>query len=253
MYEKIFSKIFFLGIGFIKKEAKNKIIWQKSDLIDFLPKNSKTIKNSNMEINEDEKQNKINNIQKEINFVESLIKKTNEKLKLFENYNDKKNKYLIYEDICELNGIKSNKNSHLIGIKNNNSNAKLKFEFQNIEQPNKLYERKKKDMEDEKLQYNKDFLDFCTFSNRLYVNSSDSKSPLDIFLIEPKNQAQEQIIENDKTNLINIKNEQFDDKFLDIMKGNINNNIYFNEQNNLRKDSFNSELSFFENNSHMNL
>lgn len=237
------------GIGFIKKEAKNKIIWQKTDLIDFFPKNSKTLKNINIEIDEEEKKNKINEIQKEINLVDSLIKKTNEKLKIYEN--SETGNFLLYEDLCELNGISKDNNSHLIGIKNrNNNNNELKFEFQNIEDPNKLYEQKKKDMEDEKLQYNQEYLDFCTYSNRLYVDSADSKSPLDIFLIEPKSQIQEQINENDNTQLINLKNEQFDDKFLDIMKGN---NIYFNDNNNFRKDSFNSDFSFFENNSNINL
>lgn len=242
------------GIGFIKKEVKNKIIWQKSDLIDFFPKNSKTLKNINIDIDEDEKKNKINCIQKEINFVESLIQKTNEKLKVYENSNENNN-FLLYEDICDMNGINKNNNSYLIGIKNNNNDNGLKFEFQNIEEPNKLYEKKKKDMEDEKIQYNREYLDFCKYSNRLYVDSTDTKSPLDIFLIEPKSQIPEQLNDNDNNSqLINLKNEQFEDKFMDIMKGNINNNIYFSDNhNNFRKDSFNSDFSFFDNNSHINL
>jgi hypothetical protein len=242
------------GIGFIKKEVKNKIIWQKSDLIDFFPKNSKTLKNINIDIDEDEKKNKINCIQKEINFVEGLIQKTNEKLKVYENSNENNN-FLLYEDICDMNGINKNNNSYLIGIKNNNNDNGLKFEFQNIEEPNQLYEKKKKDMEDEKLQYNREYLDFCKYSNRLYIVSTDTKSPLDIFLIEPKSQIPEQLNENDNNSqLINLKNEQFEDKFMDIMKGNINNNIYFNDNhNNFRKDSFNSDFSFFDNNSHINL
>ena len=148
---------------------------------------------------------------------------------------------MIYDDICELNSIDNQKNSQCIGIKNYGN--KIKLEYQNIEEPNKLYSKKKKDMEDEKLQYNKDYLDFCSFSKRLYVESVGSKSPLDIFLIGPKIQIQEQLQENDKNNITNLKNEEFDDKFIDIMKGN---NIYLNENHNFRKDSFNSELSFFD-------
>ena len=140
----------------------------------------------------------------------------------------------------------------MIGIKNGNNN-KLKFEFQNIEEPNKLYLEKKRYMDDEKLQYNKEYLNYCTYSNRLYIDSMDSKSPLDIFLIEPKNQIQENIQDNDNSQIINLKNEQFDDKLIDIMKGNINNNIYFNDNNNFRKNSLNSELSFLDNNSNINI
>ena len=203
-------------------------------------------------MNENENQKKINNIQKEINFIDDLIKKTNERLKAFENSKDNNNKYLIYEDICELNGLNKDNNYHLIGIKNGNNN-KLKFEFQNIEEPNKLYLEKKRYMNDEKLQYNKEYLNYCTYSNRLYIDSMDSKSPLDIFLIEPNNQIQEHIQDNDNSQIINLRNEQFDDKLIDIMKGNINNNIYFNDNNNFRKNSLNSELSFLDNNSNINI
>ena len=146
-----------------------------------------------------------------------------------------------------MNAIDKQNNSQCIGIKNYDN--KIKLEYQNIEEPNKLYSKKKKDMEDEKLQYNKEYLDLCSFSKRLYVESIGSRSPLDIFLIGPQNQIQEQFKENEKTHLANIKNEEFDEKFLDVMKGN---NIYLNDNNNFRKDSFNSELSFF-NNSQINI
>ena len=160
---------------------------------------------------------------------------------------------MVYEDICELNSINNKNNNYwnLIGIKSANNN-KLKFEYQNIRDPKKLYFQKKKDMEDEKIKYNKDYLEFCTYLNRLYVDSTDSNCPLDIFLIDPKNQIQEQFQENEKNQMI-LKNEQFDDKFMDIMKGNMNNNMYFNDNIHFRKDSFNSELSFFDNNSNINI
>ena len=214
-------------------------------MIDFFPKNCKTLKNINIEIKEDEDQKKINVIQKEIDFVDNLIKKTDEKLKVFENSKEK-NKFLVYEDICELNKVNNHDNFHLIGIINNNNNS-IKLEFQNIEDPNKLYLKKKKDMEDEKIKYNKEYLDLCSYSKRLYVNSADSNSPLEIFLIEPKNQIQENIPENGNNHLSNIKNDLFEDKFIDIMKDNLDNHICLNDDNNFRKDSFNSELSFFDN------
>ena len=103
-------------------------------------------------------------------------------------------------------------------------------------------------MEEQKLKYNKDYLDYCKYSNRLYIDSFDSKSPLDIFLIEPKIQIKEQSKEDENNQLVACQNEQFEDKFSDLIKKQIN---YFNDSN-LGKFSFHSEFSFFDNNSNIN-
>ena len=207
------------------------------------------MKNNNIEkAKEDEKQRKIDEIQKEINKVDNLIKKTNEKLKLFENKTKENNIFLLYEEIYKINGINNCKNkTKLIGIKDNTNKSPI-FEYQNIENPDELYFKKKKEMEEEKLKYKKEYLDLCKYSNRIYIDSSDAKSPLDIFLIEPKAQIKEQIKEEENNQINKYKTEKFEDKFTDIMKKHIN---YLNDSN-FGKFSFNSDFSIFENNSNIN-
>ena len=71
-------------------------------------------------------------IQKEINKVDNLITKTNEKLKTFENDKDKENNiFLLYDEIYKINGLNNCKNkNNLIGIKDNANKTPI-FEYQN--------------------------------------------------------------------------------------------------------------------------
>ena len=227
------------GIGYIKKEAKNKIIWLKPELFDNFVK-----KKEDHEISG--KQKKLNYITQEINFVNDLLLKADKQLQslILEEKQEKVKKYLTFDDICLLNNNTNNISNNLLGIK---SDAQIKIELQHIDNPQKLCDEKKQDMENENLQFSEEYLNLCSFSNRLYVMSRDSKKSIDIFLIEPKTQISMNNIGQKNNNLKPVENINddlhFGNELVNLLRDNTNNINNINEENDIydkfRNDSYN--------------
>ena len=156
MYQKVrnyyylINKLIFSGIGYIRKEGKNRIKWVKDDY--FKMKGWETNKE---QIKLDEKnENRLKYIDTEIKKVEGFIKKMSKNLNSFSNSrNYEKNNFLTYEDICKLS---SENNRQLIAVKSIN---KIKTEI--------------KSLEDNKQNFTENFFEFIENNNSNQKNRGD--------------------------------------------------------------------------------
>ena len=228
LYNKLF--LFILGIGLIRKSGKNKIsiikpiylsnfeIYKDEQLISLMEEEEKYINNN-------KNNNKIDNLKKEIKYVNSLITKSKEILNLYV-YKNKKNiidfnnindKFLTYKDICDTCEDNNHKNN-FIAIK---TEGKIKTEVKHINGNIKNLNVREKFKED-----------IFNYKNLLFM-SADNK-PIDLFCINTEHD--EEIFEKEKENSSVMDNEN---KYDDIFK--IGENSIISES---RKKSFFSDFSF---------
>ena len=128
-----------------------------------------------IDINEDnysEEKNYLNfsSLDEEINYINYLIKITQEKLLTFENgdnfNNEKKKLTLTYQDISKINEMKNNNgNSELLGVK---SEDELIFEFLHEGDTKQYIKQKKPNINSGKQQCNEEFLNY-SYSNKLHI------------------------------------------------------------------------------------
>lgn len=252
------------GIGLIKKCTKNEIQLNQ-DFYDLYTNNFDNIIELNEEKNNQKAYNnnnngknnilRLNKIHNEINMIDILIKKTNDRLinlqnshKENKNNNNNFNLFLINKDIYPLINDK-NKNLGLIGVKSKHG---INNESIIIKEPINIIEQKKLDNDMGNLHYNDEFLNSSSFSNRLYIVSRNDE-PINLFNIELKIKK-----EIDKEKEKEIEN----DNYIDLFNNNIyinNNDINFgisknnnNTQNAEMKDSKESNYSLIENMNNFN-
>ena len=240
----------------IKKDKKNKIKLEPNFYDIYF--NNNNIIQLNEEIKKDKINNnesKINKLNKEINLVDNLIKISNEKLLSIQkelnddninNINNKVNSIgLTYKDLLQLNND-NNKNCDYILAK---CEGGLKIELAHINDPKNIMNQKRIDMNIGKLQYNDEYLNLCSFSNRLYLTSKNN-SPIILTKIGEKrinNIKEKEEIENFQ---INNENENTLNNN-ELINTNINENYNFglfknnNNDNKFRKDSLISDYSLF--------
>jgi hypothetical protein len=270
MYLKVNKNInliisYFLGIGLIKKPINNQI--------ELLPE-FYNLKNKNgeniIELDEEKSSDNVNQLElekinKEISFVNYLINKVDEKLLFFqnrENENNIKTKgkilNILYKQLLQSNICKNN-NFGLIAAK---SEGGLKIEVAHINDPKNIIDQKKEDMNIGKLQYDDEYLNLCSFSNRLYITSNNN-NPINLIKLDSKNikntKEKEEInnnyfqFRNENENVLNYNNifsvnnneNKYETNFGLIKKNHIDNKI--------RKDSIVSDFSFYGNLNSFNL
>ena len=146
-----------------------------------------------------------------------------------------------------------NNNFGLIAAK---SEGGIKVEVAHINDPKNIMDQKKTDMNIGKLQYNDEYLNLCSFSNRLYITSNNN-NPINLIKVDPKNiktiKEKEEInnnyfqIRNENENLLNY-NYNFSVNNNDN-KCEYNFGIFKNNHidNKIRKDSIVSDYSFYGN------
>ena len=142
---------------------------------------------------------------------------------------DEKTLYLTNKDISKLNDD-NNRNKNYIAVK---SEGGIKIEFSHINDPKNIIAQKKSDMNLGKLQYNEEYLNLCSFSNRLYITSNNNTSPINITKIEQKNNNKN---EKERLNSFHNQNEN---------ENSLNNNDFINFNNKENKNDINFE--FFKN------
>lgn len=229
LYNKLF--LFILGIGLIRKSGKNKISiikpiylsnfesYKDEQLISLMEEDEKYIDN-NKNIN------KIDNLKKEIKYVNSLISKSKDFLNLYV-YKNKKNinninnttndKFLTYQDICDL-CENDNHKKDFIAVK---TEGKIKTEVKHINNSSKNL--------DDSENFNEEIF---SYKNLLFMSAGNK--PIDLFCINTEND--EEIFKKDKGNISVIDNQnKYDDIF------NIDENSLIRE---FRKKSFFSDFSF---------
>ena len=247
---------FFLGIGLIEKANKNQI--------KLLPEfyNLKSKNDENIIELDEEKSNadanmlKIEKINREISFVDNLIKKEKEKLLFLQNMEkessiNSKGKILniLYKEFIQLNNCKNNSFGLIVA----KSEGGLKIEVTHIDDSKNIMDRKKTDMNIGKLQYNDEYLNLCSFSNRLYITSNNN-NPINLIKVDSKNikttKEKEEIsnnnfqFKNENENLLNYNNifpVNNDENKYEMSYGLIKNNSIDNK---IRKDSIFSDFSF---------
>ena len=250
----IFILIVFLlkniGIGYIKKEGRNKIEWLKGDLILKNIVNNLENNENNEKINiKDNKEKKINLIQAEIKKVEKLIAKEEDNLNkmnknIFLTYDDIKggDKYhnyialksngetnpdiiILNEDDLEDNKLDINHIKENIFI-NNNKNINLNNNIINKNQNIDINQLpNKKSIENNERINN--------INNSLNIKSFQNEKPFDFCINSSNNQDS---LENNINNSFFINNDYKN-----------NNNVEFHYNKYKRKDSNDSELSFINN------
>ena len=213
-----------------------------------------------IDINEDnysEEKNYLNfsSLDEEINYINYLIKITQEKLLTFENgdnfNNEKKKLTLTYQDISKINEMKNNNgNSELLGVK---SEDELIFEFLHEGDTKQYIKQKKPNINSGKQQCNEEFLN-SSYSNKLYISSkNNNKIKIEKIDLNPTKQKEGEKdrdglnhlkSNNDKENIINnntLINSENNENKSELINFNHMKNYYV--ENKLRKDSIVSELS----------
>ena len=221
----------------IKKYKKNLFIIE-SEFFDLYLNDMHNVLNEINEERENEENNKNNpkfrGLDKEIEYLNSLIENTNQKLlSIQKEVKDEKSLYLTNKDISQLNDD-NNRNKNYIAVK---SEGGIKIEFSHINDPKNIIAQKKSDMNLGKLQYNEEYLNLCSFSNRLYITSNNNISPINIINFEQKNNIKN---EKERLNSFHIQNEN---------ENSLNNNDFINFNNKENKSDINFE--FFKNNNNI--
>lgn len=164
-----------------------------------------------------------------------MTSQTLDNIKKDDKYIDKK--FLTYDDICLIN---SGKSSNLIAIK---TEGDLKIEQKYEEEPLKTFEQKKLEMKNGKMEKNQEeYLNMLTYSNRLYIESSKNKKPIDIYDIEEKPQSQWPSNNTSKNeDYVYIQSSELIEELIKVMDNEKNRKIS-------RKESINSSFEIIENN-----
>ena len=257
----LFIIFYYIGIGLIKKASKNKILVESNfyDLYFNIDKNINELNEENIK----EKKNQLKNINKEINDVSYLTKIVNEKLLIYQNNNDINNKKIInipYKDFFILNNNNDiNKNtSGFIALKSENG---IKIELTQMKVKN-ISEQKNSDNNNEINQYNEEYLNLPSLSNKLYI-SSNNHSLINLIKIDLKSNKNKKEKEKEEINNINNYNSQKENEnflnYKNIDYNNINNiniinksdinyspfkNYNYSFDNKNKKDSLISDFSF---------
>ena len=237
-----YLKLYFLGIGLIKKASKNQITL-KPNFYDFYFNKDK----NKIELNEENNKENVNKMKiqvlnKEINDVNYYIEHLSEKILCYKEKNNEKDKInTIINDKWKSALIPCDELLKFIYDKDKNvglfvakSESELKVELAHINEPKNIMVQKKSEMNYGKLQYNKEYLNLCCFSNRLYIISNNN-SPINLFKIDSKSIKFKK--EKDEINNFYYQNEN--DNLL-------NNNNLINSKNNENKCEINFNL--FKNN-----
>ena len=193
----------------------------------------------------------------EINYINYLIKITEEKLLSFENggnnINNNENKLtLTNKDILEMKDpINNNGNTGLLSVK---SEDKFNVEIIHANDSKANAKQKKSEINSGKAQCNEDYINLTSYSNQIFITSKNNK-PIylkEILPIQEKSKEVEKVkcgLNNfknisDKENIINnndlIINENNENKN-ELINFNLMKNFY--TENKIRKDSLISDYS----------
>ena len=264
IYNILKQNIIFIGIGLLKKETKNQVTLQK-EFYDIYSNNNrfnKIIINIDDDDNFSEENNylKYQNLDEEINYVSYLIQITQEKLSAFENnnniINNKGNKLtLTYKDIFEVNeGMNNNENFGLIGAKSEDA---LKVDLIHSNETKQNIFPKKSDINLYKPQYNDEYLNLCSYSNKLIINSPNNKpiqlEKIDLEAVKAKDSEKEKDLlnnfkmVNEKENIINNNDLINNDNYENKNEINFNPIKYFHTDNKIMKDSVVSDFPYLSN------
>lgn len=244
--------IIFLGIGVIQKDKKNQI-QIKPEFYELYENNNNNIIELKEKENIRDKENLNNNkaqrilkmriIDSEIEKVNLLIKKTNQKLLKFQTINDEdknNNIYLTNKDIYDIyhSNREQNEKSSIIGIK---SKKEKKTESIIVNERAKSNEKKKNGIDLKNNNCNSDYLSQYSFSNKLFVVSNNTDQ-IELLDIERKDEKKE--LEKYKEK----ENEFFWNKHI---ISNNENNLWLNRNNNQerKEDSFSNISSLDKDNS----
>ena len=264
IYNILKQNIIFIGIGLLKKETKNQVTLQK-EFYDIYSNNNRfnrIIINIDDDDNFSEENNylKYQNLDEEINYVSYLIQITQEKLSAFENnnniINNKGNKLtLTYKDIFEVNeGMNNNENFGLIGAKSEDA---LKVDLIHSNETKQNIFPKKSDINLYKPQYNDEYLNLCSYSNKLIINSPNNKpiqlEKIDLEAVKAKDSEKEKDLlnnfkmVNEKENIINNNDLINNDNYENKNEINFNPIKYFHTDNKIMKDSVVSDFPYLSN------
>ncbi len=264
IYNILKQNIIFIGIGLLKKETKNQVTLQK-EFYDIYSNNNRfnrIIINIDDDDNFSEENNylKYQNLDEEINYVSYLIQITQEKLSAFENnnniINNNGNKLtLTYKDIFEVNeAMNNNENFGLIGAKSEDA---LKVDLIHSNETKQNIFPKKSDINLYKPQYNDEYLNLCSYSNKLIINSPNNKpiqlEKIDLEAVKAKDSEKEKDLlnnfkmVNEKENIINNNDLINNDNYENKNEINFNPIKYFHTDNKIRKDSVVSDFPYLSN------
>ena len=264
IYNILKQNIIFIGIGLLKKETKNQVTLQK-EFYDIYSNNNRfnrIIINIDDDDNFSEENNylKYQNLDEEINYVSYLIQITQEKLSAFENnnniINNKGNKLtLTYKDIFEVNeAMNNNENFGLIGAKSEDA---LKVDLIHSNETKQNIFPKKSDINLYKPQYNDEYLNLCSYSNKLIINSPNNKpiqlEKIDLEAVKAKDSEKEKDLlnnfkmVNEKENIINNNDLINNDNYENKNEINFNPIKYFHTDNKIMKDSVVSDFPYLSN------
>ena len=147
------------------------------------------------------------NLDEEINYVNYLIKITQEKLLSYENNNNNKNNFnknnekkltLTYQDILEIND-QTNKDENM-GLICAKSEDKINVEYNHLNEARQNLNQKKFDLNfGKQLGNNEELLSLGPYFNQLII-SSKNNLPINLELIEPKQLKQKEEKEKFKLN-----------------------------------------------------
>ena len=204
---------------------------------------------------------KIQSLDEEINYINYLIKITEQKLLTYENCgnnfnNKKKFLTLTFKDIMEL--IDKAHNNGKIGLISAKSDDKLNVEYvQSNNKKQNINQKKSVDIQ-KKLQYNDDYSNLCEYSNKLSITSKNNK-PIVLEKLDLKSDKINEN-ENEKDELIylkpnhnkdnnNINNESINNENNEVRNEIIINSLKnFHTENKIGKDSVISDFSYYGNN-----
>jgi hypothetical protein len=236
----ITDNIYDLGIGLIKKANKNQIKLQPEFYDYYYNKNNNLIDLNEETLNEEKNKLKIENIDKELDFIRNIKSEIYENLIFYQYYqigynkppfnNNRKILTIPYKDFFH---SLNNNNYSFIAAK---SEGGIKIEYKHVNDPKNILDQKKSDMNFGKLQYNDEYLNLCSFSNRLYITSNNN-CPINLIKIEPKNKKYSK--EKEEKNNLFIQNE----------KENYINNVDLNNSSKNNENKCEINFGIFKNNS----
>lgn len=250
-----------IGIGFLKKETKNQVKLQKEfyDIYWSQINNNKFVIDINEDnFSDDKNYLNIESLDEEINYINYLIKITEEKLLSFENggnnINNSENKLtLTNKDILEINDhINNNGKTGLLSVK---SEDKFNVEIIQANDTKTNKKQKKSEINCGKAQGNEDYINLASYPNQLCITSKNNK-PIYLKEIAPSQEKSKEVEKikvglnnfkniSDKENIINnndlINNENTNENKNELINFNLMKNFY--AENKIRKDSLISDYS----------
>lgn len=213
MYQKVNFFFHLLGIGYIKKEAKNQVIWLKPEILgdNFLNLNDETLEN----LNKEDFNSNLNKLKKEDEKLNNMLIILNKRMQnLAQKQNFQNYSYLTFEDIQNISNNK-NESNNMIAIKSSNS---LNIEYVPSSDIQNAFEKTKDEYNlGLNLKYDEDFVNSLFMNHQLFIQSEKNDEELGVFIICNEVSDKRSDLQELEKNIIDYNNTS-------VLKNNLMNN-----------------------------